>query len=464
MKHIAWHKHRPSKVVESLGQIYTLNHTFRRDVKAIDGFLATVYNHQDQAQKFIFEIEHDGRIDYINQFLLEPGWNEKFIPFSEMRIEKLVSPHVRLYLNNNDTGRFTFMFLDFVSIKDSIKRKPAAKVKCVAWDLDNTLWEGVVGDDNNVNPREKVIELIKLLDKRGILQTIVSKNDYDIAWRKIEEIGISDYFLYPAINWGRKSQNLMKIAKNLNINIDSFALIDDSEFERNEVKTVLPQVRVYDVNSIDSLLSLQEFDVPVTELSSQRRQSYLTEYKRKKILASYGDDYDCFLKDCQIMMTVFRPKSHEERERCFELVQRSNQYNISKEKRSDDEYNRLYEKSNFTLYGLRVKDKYGDYGIIGFVSIFDDNHTHHLQDFVMSCRVAQKKVERAFFNWLVGQYDTGEVLNIDVYKTDRNMPLREELSKMPFSIVTDSVDKICFSVQKGSGVFVDDGIINVDRL
>jgi HAD superfamily phosphatase (TIGR01681 family) len=272
-ENVAWHKHRPSKVVESIGLIYTQKHIFKGDVKAIDGFMATVYNHQDKEQKFIFEIEDKDRIYYKNQILLEPGWNEKFIPILDMRIDCLKSPHVRLYLDNNDTGKFTFMFLDFVSYKNSKEKKPASKVKCVAWDLDNTLWEGVIGDNANIKPREDVLQMIGQLDKRGILQTIVSKNNHDIAWQKIEEIGMSDYFLYPAINWGRKSQNLMEIAKELNINVDSFALIDDSEFERKEVKTALPQVRVYDAKSIDSLLYLPEFDVSVTELSSHRRQS-----------------------------------------------------------------------------------------------------------------------------------------------------------------------------------------------
>jgi FkbH-like protein len=156
--------------------------------------------------------------------------------------------------------------------------------------------------------------------------------------------------------------------------------------------------------------------------------------------------------------------SHEERERCLELLQRSNQFNISKEKRSEDDYNLLYENNNVSLYGLRVNDKYGDYGIIGFVSISDDNHTHHLLDFVMSCRVAQKKVERAFFNWLVGQYNTGDVLNIVVNKTDRNMPLRDELNKMPFIIVTNTDDKICFSYQKGCSHFIDDDVVEVNGL
>ena len=120
---------------------------------------------------------------------------------------------------------------------------PAPKVKCVAWDLDNTLWEGILveSDPSRIYIKSDVIRLIKSFDVRGIIQTIVSKNDHDLALKVLKQNKISDYFIYPAINWGQKSKNLSTIAKNINIDLNTFALIDDSEFERFEVKNSLPQ-------------------------------------------------------------------------------------------------------------------------------------------------------------------------------------------------------------------------------
>ena len=132
---------------------------------------------------------------------------------------------------------------------------PAKKIKCVCWDLDNTLWNGVIGDDgtDGVIVNNKIIDLINEFDKKGILQTITSKNEYEIAWSKIKQLGLDKFFLYPAINWGPKSESIKQIAKELNIGIDTFALIDDSEWEREEVSSNCPQVRVYHPDKIITL-------------------------------------------------------------------------------------------------------------------------------------------------------------------------------------------------------------------
>src|SRR5438105_10164366 len=156
---------------------------------------------------------------------------------------------------------------------------PADKVKCVAWDLDNTLWEGTLLEDgpDGCRLRPEVRALIERLDERGILQTAVSKNDHDDAWAVVERLGLQDYFLYPAINWGQKSANLKQIAERLNIGIDTFAFVDDSPFERAEVAAALPMVRVYSPEQLAGLLERPELDVPVTEMSRKRRLSYLAE-------------------------------------------------------------------------------------------------------------------------------------------------------------------------------------------
>ena len=204
-----------------------------------------------------------------------------------------------------------------------------------------------------------------------------------------------------------------------------------------------------------------EFDIPITEESAHRRESYQKEMKRKEIQASYGGDYDAFLKDCEMHLEIFKPKSDVQRARCLELLQRSNQYNVSKDKRQADTFTTLFTKPEFQLYAFRVWDKWGDYGIVGFVSIESEGTSHYVRDFVMSCRVAQKKVERAFFNWYVNSLPEGDALDIDVWKTGRNSPLREELKGMPFTIIEDNDNHIHFNYVRGKLSFADDGIIKI---
>jgi len=331
------------------------------------------------------------------------------------------------------------------------------------WDLDNTLWDGVIGDagPDGVTVRQDSISLVKKLDEMGVIQSIASKNNFDIAWRKIESLGIGEYFIYPAINWGRKSQSMKTVAKELNIGIDTFALIDDSAFERNEVKSALPQTRQYDVTEINRLLTYPEFDIPVTGESVKRRQSYMTEVKRKNILSSWTGDYDAYLKECKLKMQVFEPVTDEDIARCAELLQRSNQYNISRDRRDVQYISDAVKNEALRPLAYIVSDKYGDYGIVGFCCFRKTENGWELADFAMSCRVARKKIERALFNYFISTMETDEVLSIKVEKTDRNIPLCDELRKMPFGQVTDDDDILRMRYVATGSAMTDENIVEI---
>src|SRR5215510_9650850 len=96
-----------------------------------------------------------------------------------------------------------------------------ASIKCVVWDLDNTLWKGILLEGDNVELRPKVCRIIKALDERGILHSVASKNDYFYATEKLKEFGVLEYFLYPQISWGTKVKGIETIATSLNIGLDS---------------------------------------------------------------------------------------------------------------------------------------------------------------------------------------------------------------------------------------------------
>ena len=459
--------YRMSQICASLTERYNTSH-FNKVGMSPDGFLSIVKNCNTTSNVLVLEILEDDKSIFKTSFVLQPGWNEYFTP-----MEKIIMPspgaqkrQLRAYLNDNETSMLMFEYFDFVKFQEEKEKVPAKKVKCVAWDLDNTLWKGVIGDDgkDGVIPFESSIQLIKQLDERGIIQTIASKNTEDVAWEKIVELGLEDYFLYPAINWGRKSQSLVKIAQELNINIDTFAMIDDSEFERKEISSALPQVRVFDVTDIPSLLERDEFNVPVTEESKKRRQSYISEYKRKNISAGWQGDYDSFLRSCNIVMTIFSPSTSKEKERCLELIMRSNQYNVTGIKYEKDEFLKMLDSEKYDCYSFRVRDDYGDYGIVGFASFVKNESSYELHDFVMSCRVAMKKIERAFFNHIIENLDknTFKTLKIHSLKTTRNAPLREQLQNMPFTVVSDKDDSVDF-VFNTSDSFVDDKVIKIDE-
>lgn len=458
---------RPSRFLMQYWERYYFYSKYRKDTQTADGFLATIYNHELKSRKIHIEIYEDNEAKktfFHKSLMLSPGWNEDFTPLMEMNISNENRCRIKVYFDGREKGVLTFKILDFVLLKHRVEAKqPARKIKCVAWDLDNTLWEGVIGDagPDGVVVKQDSISLIKKLDEMGIIQTIASKNNFDIAWQKVESLGIGEYFIYPAINWGRKSQSMKAVAKELNINIDTFALIDDSIFERNEVKSALPQSRQYDVTEIKQLLTYPEFDIPVTEESKKRRQSYMTEAKRKNILSSWAGDYNAFLRECELKMHVFKPTTDEDITRCAELLQRSNQYNISRNRHDAQYIADAVKNEAFRPLAYIVSDKYGNYGIVGFCCFEKTRNGWKLVDFVMSCRVAQKKIERALFNYFTSTMATDEVLSIRVEKTDRNMPLCDELHKMPFENMVDDNDILQMQYVVIGSTMIDENIIEV---
>lgn len=463
----ALEQYRLAQVTVSLAE-RVLRRKRKKQTISPDGFLAIIKNEESETKELMLEILQGSHSLYKTKFDLVPGWNERFIPLREMSFPNDLSKKwfIRAYLSPDETAVLTFACFDFVTLENKKEAKPAQKVKCVAWDLDNTLWKGVIGDDgaDNVQVNPDALDLIKRLDERGILQTIASKNNHDVAWDKIVALGLENMFLYPAINWEQKSQNLRKIADALNIGIDTFALIDDSAFERAEVTAALHEVRVYDAVNIPTLINKAEFDVPVSEESKNRRQSYLNEVKRKKFSANWGGeegDYISFLRACELEMSIFTPISDIDRMRCLELILRSNQYNISGHRYDENEFSHLLNSPNYKCLAFRVKDRFGDYGIVGCASLKTDQQDLILQDFVMSCRVAMKHIEKAFFLALIRStlFKNYERLSINVVKTERNNPLREQLLQMPVMIEHENDSRLLISLNRNS-IFQED-IVNV---
>src|SRR5258706_14052724 len=123
-------------------------------------------------------------------------------------------------------------------------------VKCLVWDLDNTLWGGRLLEDGEVPLAEPVRELIKLLDARGILQSIASKNDHDQAWAKLEQLGVAEYFILPHIGWTPKFESIRAIAAELNFAYATMAFVDDQATELASVSYYLPDVRCYPATQV----------------------------------------------------------------------------------------------------------------------------------------------------------------------------------------------------------------------
>ena len=400
---------------------------------AADAFVFHGYSYSAESYRLIIEVYDDHTPIFKTSIRIEPGEN--------MAVLQNLSPEcsksgnlVKIYPENNTEAELDILWCDFVKGNPISAEQPAAKVKCVVWDLDNTLWDGTLvetEDPSVLKLKPGILDVIQELDNRGIIQSVASKNDHAAAMAVLEHLGVAEYFLYPQIHWNPKSGSVEQIAKRLNIGIDALALIDDTAFERSQVTSVRPQVRTYDVTEIAGLLARPEFDVPVTAESRSRREMYRAEEKRNTLMQAEQTDIADFIRKCNLRMHLFDPNTGEEKLRCYELIVRTNQLNMSGKKYTPEEFQEILARPNHKSFAFSCADDFGEYGIVGFGQYRVEDKTLVFTEFAMSCRVAGKFVESALFSHLL-QAEHCESGIFQVIKTRKNVLLRNTLEQIGF--------------------------------
>lgn len=411
-----------------------------------DAFLFHGYSYSEDPYRLIVEIYDDHTPVYKNAITITPGENLSVITNLSAECSKAENL-VKIYPENDIEAELDILWCDFVQGSPIVSEQPASKVKCVVWDLDNTLWNGTLietDDPNSLVLKPEVRAVMEELDHRGIIQSIASKNDFDAAMSVLKHLGIDDYFLYPQIHWNPKSGSIQQIAKSLNIGIDSLAFVDDTAFERNQVTSVHPQVRTYDACEIADLLSRPEFDVPVTAESRNRRAMYKAEEKRNELMDSSQTDIVDFIRKCNLKLHVFTPETEEEKLRCYELVVRTNQLNMSGVKYTPEEFQSVLARPDHHNFAFSCADDFGSYGIVGYGQYRIEDETMIFTEFAMSCRVAGKFVESALFSKLLKFKNCNSGI-FSVQKTKKNVLLRRTLEGIGFHTYAEAVDCIHYT-------------------
>ncbi|ACL75351.1 HAD-IIIC family phosphatase [Ruminiclostridium cellulolyticum] len=277
------------------------------------------------------------------------------------------------------------------------------KVKCVVWDLDNTVWDGVLLEDGNVNLFNEVASIIKTLDSRGILQSIASKNDYDLALAKLEEFGLREYFIYPQINWNSKSFSIKEIAKAINIGVDTLAFIDDQQFELEEVKFAVPEVFCIDASNLGNLLDIPEMNpVFITEDSKNRRLMYVSDIERNKLEDEFEGPKEEFLASLNMSFTIMHVQEGD-LQRAEELTVRTHQLNTTGYTYSYEELDSFRKSNKHKLLIASLEDKFGTYGKIGLALVECNDDEWILKMLLMSCRVMSRGVGTIMINYVAEQ-------------------------------------------------------------
>jgi FkbH-like protein len=338
--------------------------------------------------------------------------------------------------------------------------------KVLVTDLDNTLWGGVVGEDgvegikvNSDYPGAAYRTLQRtMLDlyRRGIILAICSKNNLSDAMAVLEShqgmLLRLQHFAALRINWDDKVENLRAIAAELNVGIDTLAFLDDNPVERARVRTELPAVTVIELPDDPMGYALALRNTPVFErlsLSSEdhERGRYYAEQRQRleleRNVASLEGFYEALQQEVKIA-----PVTSETLVRVAQLTQKTNQFNLTTRRYSEQQIAEMAASPNWGVYTLGVKDRFGDNGIVGVAITHDTEDVSEIDTFLLSCRVIGRTVETALLAFLVKQSRARGKTCLQGWfiPTKKNTPAKEFYSTHKFRLLTERGGETLWSV------------------
>lgn len=301
--------------------------------------------------------------------------------------------------------------------------------KVLTVDLDNTVWDGVAGEDgpSGVRIREDFQREMLALKDRGVLLAVLSKNNPDdVSWFFEKD----DPFVAKGINWAPKADNLVRMAQELNLGSDSFVFVDDNPAERAEMRARCPEVLVADFPP-----QLEAF-FPKRELTAEdltKTEQYQAEAKRKQFAA--GLSVEDYLKGLEIR-TEIHPIACDEIPRVAQLSQKTNQFNVCTNRYSEEEIARFAQDPQHVLLTLHAGDRFGDQGLVAFVHVVGDE----IVDWVMSCRVMNRRIEFAVQRELERALAARgcKVLHATWKRTLKNAPVKDLFEKFGFKLINET--------------------------
>lgn len=262
-------------------------------------------------------------------------------------------------------------------------------VKCIVFDLDNTIWNGTLDANDNVKLNEKIIEYIKKSFEKGIVLAIASKNNFEEAYKKIVELGIEKYFYKFYISWGDKYKSIKDLADKLNISLEHILFVDDSDIELSEALYYIPKLQVLNVKDIDLLNQYLNDNIILTEEAKNRNKIYKILEKRKKKEEQMSKEE--FLKYCDIKISIDIAKK-DDFNRINELLSRTNQMNLNNKILTVEELNKISKDKEYAIFSIRMTDIFADYGIVGTVIIKESENTIEIKYFAISCKVEGRNI------------------------------------------------------------------------
>lgn len=394
-------------------------------------------------------------------------FNKKLLDFSKQFLNVLILDFKRLVSikgaeNFYDerfwyAGRIKYTSIGFKTISNEIinliNAYEGKSKKVLVLDLDNTLWGGIIGEDeidlSNEGKGKLYVDFqknIKKLKDIGVLLAINSKNNYEDAIKGLNHpmsILKEDDFIVIKANWFHKADNLIEIAKTLNLGLDSIVFIDDNKIERESIKKLLPEVIVpdfpediYKLNNWFKEIVYKYFaKTTLTNEDKTKIAQYKAKFQREEL--SKKMSYDEFLKSLEIKLNFYIDDKRFIN-RYAQMTQKTNQFNLTTKRYNVNDIERFIDEKNYKVIAVEYEDKFLKEGIIG-LAILKISKNIEIDTFLLSCRVLKRNVENTLIKKIE---EIAKNLNKNIigyyYHTKKNMQVKDLYLKFGFKQIDEN--------------------------
>jgi FkbH-like protein len=326
-------------------------------------------------------------------------------------------------------------------------------IKCVVWDLDNTLLSGVYLESPGQRPPADpaMVQVLDTLSGRGIIHAIATRNPPEAAEYAAAAAGHE--FAAAECGWGRKSDAIRQIASELGLATEAVAFVDDEPYERAEVSFALPELLVLSPEDMADAAGWPQFGPAVVTAEARRRGiMYAQRRVRQQAEAEFGGSREEFLRYCETSI-VIEPAQPADVPRLHELAVRTHQFNSTGEQLSEAELTELTaaagrggvagaDGGQARMAVVRLSDRYGDDGLVGGCVIETGPQTWRVPLLMMSCRAIGRGVIDVLLAWLARSAAGGgaHALDVPCRLSERNVPLRLALAGAGFRASQVSAD------------------------
>ncbi len=333
-----------------------------------------------------------------------------------------------------------------------IKTYKFGSKKLLILDLDNTLWGGIIAEDeiklSNDGEGKIFVDFqknIKKLKDLGILLAICSKNNYEDGIKGLNHINSilkEDDFIVKKINWQDKATNIEAILKELNLGESSAVFIDDNPVEREYVKSILPEVIVPDFPDDIYYLSSWFLDIVekyfakinLTKEDLKKQEQYIAKIKRDSVAKKMS--YDDFLKQLNIKID-FLLNDEKHIERYAQMTQKTNQFNLTTKRYSVADIKNFIKSKDYDILAINYQDKFANEGITGLLILKKNDKNIEIDTFLLSCRILKRDVEKAILKKLEKLYK-GKTLIGYYYPTKKNMQTKDLYPSFGFKKIDEN--------------------------